>query len=626
MPYKTAPRIEGTIKRITSRTMPKHLVFFDTETYEIQSGENRKTLKFRLGAMIYIKIDNDCNILNRKVYKFTSEKEFIDKLVSLGYKYKNIHVFAHNVKFDIRVLYAVQRLEALGFSSEPPIINEMVFIWKLKEGRATINFLDTANFGIRSVYELGKDMGYAKWDIDFNTCSQKELMDYCLRDVEILEKFVYNYLSFISSNSLGAFKQTLASQSLTALRMRFLDEDIYIHNHIGATKLERDAYSGGRTEAFRLGIQDTQDYYYVDVNSMYPYAMTEFDLPARLCGYSEKINKDDFRSIFNRFYCIVDADISTNSNAYALKLANDKEHFLYLKNPQSLPYPKQSSRRLIFPTGNFRTILHHEELRLAIKEKSLVKIHRIAWYEKSRPFTSYVNWFYDAKKRYSQEGNKTWRLISKLFLNSLYGKFGQLQPHREEYYLNLNYNYGRFTTYDETHDVMGQIYVWNGNVYYEYKHGETSFSNAALAGAITSSARMMLYHFIKDAGKENVYYVDTDSLIVNKAGYDNLASYMDEDKVGYLGLEGESSWLKIYGCKDYEFGDKTVMKGTPKSAIKIAHNKWKYDKFEGFITWVNNNAKEGMILESRTKSRTSGYNKGLPQIDGSILPYLLKEF
>lgn len=620
-----AKRIEGTIRKLTGDTIPHNLVFFDTETFVIRSENGRIDFPFRLGHIRYLEITSDCQIKKQASYDFFSEDDMSHKFIELVEKKKKINVFAHNVAFDIRVLGLIHYLGLMGFESEPPIINQLVFSWELKKEDKKIIFLDTANLGVRSVESLGKDLGYEKMSVDFDSVTDEELLNYCKRDVEILEKFVYEYLKFIYKNKLGSFKITLAAQSLAALRTSFMETDMFIHSHSGTLQLERDAYSGGRTECFRLGYIGQQDYYYLDVNSMYPSAMINFDLPNRLCGYSEKIDKHELKYLMNNFYVLADVTINTQSNAYALKLSNSSSDYNYLHNPKNVYYPNTSSRRLIFPIGRFRQALHHEELKLAMKEKSIVKIHRVAWYERENPFNGYINFFYDAKAKYGKEGNKTWRMIAKLFLNSLYGKFGQLEPYREKVDLDLGYEYGRMPFYIDSADTKGQVIAWNGQTYIEYKKGETPFSNPSLAGAITANARMILYYYIKEAGKENVFYCDTDSLIVNTEGYRNLEQYIDDNKLGYLGLERLGRRLIIRGNKDYRLDNAKRFKGLPKSAVKINQNQWKYDKFEGFISWLNNNATNGAIGQIMFKRRISEYNKAIVLPDNSIIPYVLAE-
>lgn len=618
-------RKEGIMKTLSSEGIVKNIIVFDTETHFIKDDNGNIEFPFKLGYAINLRLDMQGNVLRERdieAYNIESLQSFF---LACSLKKEPLYIFAHNIGFDLRVLDLVSFFRLEGFVSEPPIINNMVFIWTLRRDKEKIVLIDTANLGVRSVASLGKDLGLDKLTIDFENTSDSELMIYCKRDVEILKKFIVSYLNFLLDNRLGSFKPTLASQALTAFRTSFLKEDLYIHNHVGATYLERDSYYGGRSEAFRLGYIGEGDYYYLDVNSMYPHAMIDYDLPNRLYGYSENSSVKELKTLSNRFYLIADVTIFTNSNMYPLRLEHSKKSYNFLHNPEGLPYPKTNSKRLIFPVGRFRTTLHHVELLEALKEKAIIKVHRIAWYDKVSPFKDYINFFYTAKNKYGNEGNLTYRTISKLFLNSLYGKFGQLQPYRECIGMSNSGLYDRETGYSETLESFYQEVTWEGLTYLEYKKGETAFSNPALAGAITANARIALYNFILLAGKENVYYCDTDSLMTNKQGYENLRGYIDKDKIGYLKLEHRARRLVIRAIKDYRLDSVRRFKGLPSTAKKQEPNLWEYINFQGFISWLNEGLKGLMKGKVSYKSRRGEYTKGIVDEKGIIHPFYLSE-
>ena len=112
---------------------------------------------------------------------------------------------------------------------------------------------------------------------------------------------------------------------------------------------------------------------------------------------------------------------------------------------------------------------------------------------------------------------------------------------------------------------------------------------------------------------------------MNEQGYHNLQAYEDENELGYLGLERIGRRLIIRNCKDYRLDSAARFKGLPKSAVKISSNLWRYDKFQGFITWINNQALDGAIGKTMTKSRKSEYNKGIVLPDKKIIPFVLSE-
>ena len=128
---------------------------------------------------------------------------------------------------------------------------------------------------------------------------------------------------------------------------------------------------------------------------------------------------------------------------------------------------------------------------------------------------------------------------------------------------------------------------------------------------------------MKTAGRENVYYCDTDSMIVNRKGFTNLTDLMDETALGMLKLEETSNTITIHGAKDYEFGTIKKTKGVPRKAEKIGENSWKYLQFQGFITWLNEGATGPPKGWQKIKTRRTKYNKGEVDANGNVLPWRL---
>lgn len=618
-------RKEGELPPRKRQTIPEYLLFFDTETYVLEDDSGIIDFPYKLGVAILVRIDKKGDIKERNVFTPETKEDFIKLFIKLATKHKKLYVFAHNMGFDLRVLYAFKLLPSIGWKSDPPIINNMVFIYSVKKNKNTITFIDTANLGVRSVEQLGYDMGYEKLDVDFSTVSDDKLLEYCIRDVEILERFVLEYIRFIIEHNLGSFKVTLASQALTAFRTSFMTEPIYIHCNYGSIMLERDGYYGGRTEAFRIGYIGQQDYYYVDVNSMYPYVMTKYPMPYEHVLLPFKTPSQGLYKYIDTHYCIADVTLDTDMNDYPLRLSSKTNVYNKLENPHNLEYPDLTSKRLIFPTGKFRTTLHHAELEHAIKHNHILEVHRLATYTKNYPFNSYIEHFYEAKNKYGNESNKTWRTISKLFLNSLYGKFGQLQPHRKPEGKQELYAYHRIPIIDEINDLHYQELYWNYDKIIEYKQGETAFSNPAISGAITAYARMYLNNTRRLAGIDNVYYMDTDSMIINQDGYENIKHLIDDNELGAWGIEKTSRRLIIHGNKDYVIDGQRKHKGIKKTAIKKSFNLWEYLHFEGFISWWKKGAIGGATGEMRMKRRLQEYYKGIVDDTGKIIPYHLRE-
>ena len=592
-------RREGSLKTLNSNSIIREMIFYDTETFQQVESDGEITFPFRLGYAVYISLDKFNKIKRIEEKELWKIGDFVDFIHSKLRKKKTLYIFAHNQQFDTRVLHLPFVFKDLGYKVELPIINMRTFIWKIATEHGNMTFLDTANYAVSTVDNLGIDMGYPKLKVDFETINDIDLMRYCKRDVEIIKEFILNLLSFIDEHKLGSFRNTLASLSLSAFRTRFMDRPPHIHTNQRALSLERDSYFGGRTEAWFIGYKTNQDFYALDVNSMYPYVMAYDKLPIRLFNYIENPFLHELKTLMENFYCIAKVKLNTDENCY----------------------PLRDKGKLLFPKGEFITTLSHPELENALENDHITKIYELTTYYTAPIFREFVNYFYDLRQEYTKAGNMSWRFITKIMLNSPYGKFAQQEPHREYigidpdnlFAINHGLNYEDRIRFKET--------TWFSEIFLEYKKGETTFSFPGLSSAITAYGRMLLWEYIKIAGQNNVFYMDTDSLIVNAKGYKNLADYIDSHTLGLLKIEAHSTRLIIHGAKDYRMRGKKVRKGLKKSATRLDKNLWSQLQFEGMLAWLNKMYYLEPSARYTTKRRRQSYNKGVKQSDGFIIPH-----
>lgn len=152
-------------------------------------------------------------------------------------------------------------------------------------------------------------------------------------------------------------------------------------------------------------------------------------------------------------------------------------------------------------------------------------------------FKSYVNHFFDQKAEAEQKGDKAGRLIAKIMLNSLYGKFAQRNDRFRDYFL-----------WPQNHPCPAGFLV--EAEYDDFKLKVISkesphrgLYNVATAASITGFVRAMLMKAIYET---DPYYCDTDSVIT-----DTGLSFPTGDRLGNWGVEVEGDLLYIAGKKLY---------------------------------------------------------------------------
>lgn len=236
------------------------------------------------------------------------------------------------------------------------------------------------------------------------------------------------------------------------------------------------------------------------------------------------------------------------------------------------PLPVKKDGKLIFPEGTFRGVWTQFELSLfrQIPDLQVLEIHNILLFKADWLFIEYVDTFYRLKSEAKKKGDAVTYQVAKLFMNSLYGKWAE---HKRTSVMMTKEEFGEFIleklsemkgnasleiAYDLDYGVIRvdgmQINAIGG--YFEVKTREYSEPyNVAISTFITSVARSVLREYIylvKKKGGE-VYYCDTDSLIVDLRGLEALKPYIDKYRLGYLDEEiSNIAFVEINTLKDYK--------------------------------------------------------------------------
>jgi uncharacterized protein YeeX (DUF496 family) len=594
------------LKENRRNDIPEKIVFFDSESYvnteiseeDIQKAEggDKVVKKHRL----YLIVGCFKGGRKREDWRtYTGDQEeiqwnFWKDVDSFSTKNKKTWVFAHNAKYDVLATGAISTLVDLGwtvtgFSDDNPFFIRLYHTLTKRQ----LVIISSTNYYKESLRDLGRTFGLAKMEIEYESCEVEKAIPYCRRDVEILKLAMEKFIEFVEHENLGNFSITIAGQAFNAYRHRFMEHEIYIHSYLNALKLEREAYAGGRTEAFRIG-QINENVYYYDINSMYPYVMKTYHYPVRLLSHRKNISIDTLKSfIFDKHYLII-AKVKVNT---------DKPVFF------------KKTGKLIFPVGTFETVLSTPELLYALKWDMLEEVLEANIYEGAEIFKNYVDYFYTKRMEAKKQKNEVLTKLYKLFLNSLYGKFGEKNNHYEKIGEADPKIISVEKVYNADTDEFYYIKTFGGGIFRKNNdpdNMESMNSFPAIAAHVTAYARMKLWEVIETAGLENVYYCDTDSVFVNKEGSIRLiqAGLIDNYELGKLKLEKKSSGMEIYGVKDYVFCGKTKLKGVPKNAKKISENKYAVTVWRGISKYLKKGQLNEYENEVMIKELKRNYNKG----------------
>lgn len=583
--------------------LPRHFVFFDVETRLKTISDTRIEQVWRLAVAYHVRYGTKGQGPTYMMERFKDPDElwnWIDGLVNAG---QRLYVVAHNAEFDFRVSAGYRHLRRLGWERVKSLYNNAMFTLFYRKERATIVVVNSYQWLPLTAEALGDIMDVPKKEMPAFDRPDGEWFDYCERDVLIIAKGVDAYRSMIEENDLGSFALTLAAQAFNAFRHKGSDSDIYIHNNERVLDLERDGYFGGRVECYRIGRFKDGPYYKLDVNSMYPFVMRDNVYPVKLLEVKDSLTPEALWTLALGYYVVARCKVNTT--------------FPF--------YPKRHKHRLAFPVGSYWTVLHSPELVTALSHGHIEEVTDVATYARGDIFSRYVSSLYALRQQYANEGNKAFAYIVKLLLNSLYGKFGQKgRVSKKVGEDEPDACWVREVIDAETGKPMIYRCVY-GVIEREEVYGEAYHSFPTIAGAVTAYARHALLTYILKAGWDNVFYVDTDSLIVNTTGLNNLSTQISPSELGQLKVEGEASSMTILGLKRYTFGGEVKNKGIKRGAIEVAPNLFQVEKWRRIRSALMEGDLDHYYVDKVMVQLQGIYDKGTVMSDGTVRPLVLKE-
>jgi len=637
------------LKRNDITNTPRSAIYFDTESdvkiftdeeivemFAKELKTNERVLsgyetphQLRLIGAMFVDYDSNYNFKYKEFrhYDIKSDVDvfrFWRDVARFVEKRGTVYLYAHNVAYDMIVSNGLKYLRQLEYtvnSSKPFFSFEKPFFVDLEdENKCKIKIRDSMSIYNASLKEIGKAFKLEKLETTFNNYESESGHIYNRRDVEILEYAMREFFKFVKDQDLGRLGVSVSNQAMNAFRHRFMHTKI-LHNSGSETKNEYMAYYGGRNEMFVRGEYVLKD---LDVNSMYPYVMQNFVYPVKYISKYTNVSVESIRELLGQGKLLIG-------------------HFFVNANKDTRYIPYRHKGKLIFPVGFFESWISTPEIKQAIDDNIIQMCDTLLVYNGAKIFEEYVSFFYSLKVQAKKDKNDVLKTMTKLFLNGLYGKFAQRS--RETKFVEHRTDYENRLSKDIIHEVEIGSHDINREMYFNiygdiYKssllHDPANYSVPAIGVHITSYARMQLWNYMKQAGLDNVYYCDTDSLFVNDQGYENMKLYLDDNELGKLKIEKQGKFV-IRGLKDYKFlgedsSEEDKIKGISKSAVKVSTDGYMKKAGDVFVQtqWPTfsgmlSKAVEKYSTRMTVKVISHKYEKGYVQSDGKVKAFDLTD-
>lgn len=527
-----------------------------------------------------------------------------------------------------------RRWNGYAVIEDPPTI----ILARPRRCQGAVKFLDVRNYGVSGWNALGidpHDKSKGVW--------------HCWDRPAAIRRFMAAWIDTVREHRLGSVQTTAASQAMHAFRHRFLKSPVKVHADLPVLGLERQSLYAGRNECWRMG-KVNGPVYHLDVNACYPAAAAHEPMPARLAGFSLGCKVMPDKLAMQGYCCIAEVTLEASKPDWPVRFSWERHGADYLRGLGGAPRLRPRTGDMIYPVGRFATVLCGPELQHAFEEDAVKRVWSVAWYEPADLFTQWCTELHELGEVAHAAGRHAVEECVKRVRNSLFGKFAQWawrwQPCPEVAPIApfaLWYAPPLLKPGEEIVRQVGGQAPWGASrtgfqplVRYrsigwlcqvEEGMGEHAESCPAISAWVYSLARMRLRGAIETAGRDNVYYMDADSLFMNHTGYRRMekAGVLDERRMGAWKLKGAYDWVRFYGLKMYETPGMSVHCGAPADAPGTFRSGWKFWAPEKLMPALEHGRPPGVEMLPLSLKASENYRHGRVCINGKVVPFCFSE-
>lgn len=454
----------------------------------------------------------------------------IDSFIQYIQTLNNVIIYFHNLKFDGSFLLNylmnhnfnyVEKITQKSRKSYSTLITDLGVFYSIKvafDNGNIVEFNDSLKLLPFKVEKIANDFNlpYKKGKIDYSNYDiNDDTLEYVFNDTRIVA------LALKQVKAQGLIKMTTASSAMN----EYYNMTTYYDSLFPSIDKDdlikwRGAYRGGRcqvNEYYRNKILKNVKRY--DVNSMYPYIMYACQLPYGKPIESTKPNHDYKFELYD-----IDIDFKLKKGHIPTLLRSGALGI----NNETYYTETEGVENILISNIDLMLVYRHYDI-------SYIKYNKVLSFKTTNVlFRKYIKKWYKIKKE--SKGAK--RIVAKLMLNSLYGKFGSnVESQKHIPFLN------EFKALSFKCSEVEEL-----KHYYLY-----------MAIAITSYAHALIDNAIISSGIESFIYCDTDS--VHTLG--TLDSEMvDNEELGKFKLEGIETRSKYLRQKTYIYEENNEIKIT----------------------------------------------------------------
>lgn len=544
------------LRPLSETRTPRHHCFLDTESHaELANGVS--TQFWRLGCADWVSRDGHGGWGEVESVDYTTPLELwvdINWRLRKGFR---LCVWCHNLSFDLRISDALRWLPGLGFKLDHIALDHVASWARFVKGDATLMLCDTLSWLPAPLQQIAQDVGVTRPPLPVDPADDAGYRERCRTDVKVIRLAMTELLDMVSDDDLGPWKPTGAGQSHSAWRRRFLTERLLVHDTLDALDAEREAQWTGRCEAWQWGEREDGPFTEYDLDLAYCQIAADSLTPSVLAGQLVSPGFDELLAQSDRFSILARVSVSTSSPVV----------------------PATYDEHIVWPVGDFDTVLWDPELRMLKAAGARVECSEAWIYRRAPALAGFADWVIGLLADPAGELTRSQKRMLKHWARAMVGRCAL----RYREWQDVDWAAGTDTAFGFHHDwdtgaVMEMMQIGE-QVKVLAGQSEAPDSLPQIPSWIMSECRRRLWHLMSLAGGSHLMYVDTDSLIVDRVGSKRIEAAQRTGELWPLHVKGRYGHLDILGPRMLTVDGDRRMSGVPLSARLNRHGQLRGEVF-----------------------------------------------
>lgn len=556
--------------------VPRRWLWLDSEAHSTDTATG-STQTWRLAVTCFDRCDTDDHHWIEPQWETHKTPEDLWSYVDAKTRRRSrTVVVGHNIGYDLRITRALTVLPALGWTVHRLAVHERSISLTLRREGRTLILADSMAWLPMSLAKIGGLIGERKLELPGWDDGAAEWEARCRQDVSILREAMRDLLAWIESGDLGNWQKTGAGQAWSHWRHAHYTHRVLVHSDERAREAEVAAMHTARCEAWRHGSLAGSWWEEWDLPLAYPAAARDVLLPTALRAYRTRPPWSWVARAAKTRRVLVRAVVRT----------------------QTPTLPVHDDGRTLWPTGCFVGTWWDSELALAIEHGAKVEPLNAWTYLATPALASWADWVIAAASDPTVTGSHVRMAAAKHMARALIGKFAVRWTPWEEW-AEIPYDAAPLEqVIDGDTGAVGKLLTigtlsWVG---WQRRYGADALP--AITGAVMAEVRIRLWRTMVAAGLDNVAYVDTDSVMVNRRGAANLRAWTEAGNGWGLRRKDTHHRVHVLGPRQLIVDDDTRIAGVPKAATWATRQTMTGQVWEGVESALSHGRTDSVVLRA----------------------------